>query len=144
MAKLTYKRMNSSGVMMIIVVVFILIMSIVSANMISQSMSEAKVARSQAVEVMKEELFSGAWWGLYNKKAQLDSLGNPINYPLTYSYSTTFHNRTYNVLAVLCNPGVPPNASGRQKYDEAANGGVGGCVNATAAEANVWIRVTQP
>ena len=56
---------NGTGVVLIIVIIIIFLMSIVSATIFSQSMSQSKTGRAQVNAIVAEQLAKGMYWKHY-------------------------------------------------------------------------------
>lgn len=58
-------RRGNQGIVLIVVLIIIFLMSIVSATIFSQSMSQSKTAGSQVDEIVAEQLAKGKFWQSY-------------------------------------------------------------------------------
>ena len=85
----SFKKLNNeSGIVLFIVLMTAIIIMIISASILSQSMNEMNFAQQQIDEIASDQLAEGVFWNAYSSSAGMQTM------PAT---PTQLQNRTYQM-----------------------------------------------
>lgn len=92
----SFKNLNNeSGIVLFVVLMTAIIIMIISASILSQSMNEINFAQQQIDEIATDQLAKGVFWNAYSSVGGMQSIGAP---------PATLQNRTYQTTPTSSGP----------------------------------------